>query len=142
MPIIIDGWNFIRNRCSDISDDACDALESARALMLYLADFQKNHNDPITVVFDSAREFLDVGHKGSAKLKMVPAKDADSYIKRFIEKIPDRQRRNVRVVSSDKEIFYYAKSLYAVPIRCEDFWEKLKSDGRSRGEFEEDEDRS
>lgn len=125
MPIIIDGWNFIRNKNSDISDDASDALESAHALIAYLEAFQNSHNDPIILVLDSKHEFLGLGHKNSRKLTVVPAKDADDYIKRYIDKTPESQRRNLRVVSSDNSVYYYARSSYATPIKCEEFWDKI-----------------
>jgi len=125
MPIIIDGWNFIRNDRSDIQDDESGALESAEELVSYLAAFQNSHSDPIIVVFDSRRGFLDISRRGDPRLKVVASADADSYIKRYIDKVPERQRRNLRVVSSDNDVYFYAKSSYATPIRCEEFWGKL-----------------
>ena len=126
MPIIIDGWNFIRDRSSNINDENGDAVEAARQLIFYLDDFQNTHNDPIVIVFDSSNEFLDTGYRSHPKLTVVPARNADEYIKRYIDKIPERQRRNVRVVSSDNDIYYYAKSSYATPMKCGEFWGKLK----------------
>lgn len=125
MPIIIDGWNFIRNKNSNISDDANDALESAQALIAYLETFQSSHSDPVIVVFDSKREFLGLDYKNSRKLTVVPTTDADNYIKRYIDKMPESQRRNLRVVSSDNDVYYYARSSYAMPLKCEEFWDKL-----------------
>jgi predicted RNA-binding protein with PIN domain len=126
VPIIIDGWNLIRNVDSDIDDTDQDSLDSATELISRLEDFQKDHNDPIIVVFDSANEFLDIDFEDYAKLKVVAAKDADEYIKRYVDKTPTSNRRNIRVVSSDKEVFYYVRSSYAVPLRSEEFWRKLK----------------
>ena len=126
MPILIDGWNFIRDESSSIQDVESEALESAKLLIDYLAQFQKTHSDPIVVVFDSSNEFLGIGYKNSPELSVVPASDADDYIKRYISKVPERQRRNVRVVSSDNDIYYYAKSYYAIPVKCKEFWDKLK----------------
>ena len=126
MPIIIDGWNLIRNARSPISDDEGDALDSALHLISYLNRFQKTHSDPIVVAFDSKREYLDFDYENTPALKIVATKNADKYIKKYIENVPERQRRNLRVVSSDNEIFFYAKSLYAEPIRCEEFWAKIK----------------
>ena len=125
MPIIIDGWNLIRNHRSRIRDDAAESLGSARTLISYLNSFQETHNDPIVLVFDSKHEYLDMRYTNTPKLKIVPAKDADDYIKRYIEDTPDRQRRNVRVVSSDNDIYFYAKSYSATPLRSEEFWDKL-----------------
>ena len=125
MPIIIDGWNLIRNRKSSIRDDDMDSLESARILIAYLTDFQSTHNDPIILVFDSTNEYLDIRYTSTPKLKVVAARNADNYIKRYVEDTPDRQRRNIRVVSSDSDIYFYAKSYSATPLRCEEFWDKL-----------------
>ncbi|MDP2912688.1 MAG: NYN domain-containing protein [Candidatus Omnitrophota bacterium] len=126
MPIVIDGWNFIRNRSSDIDDDEMESLDSARLLIAYLGRFQETHNDPVVLVFDSTNEFLDVEYKNSPSLTVIPARNADDYIKRYIDTTPERQRRNIRVVSSDNEIYHYAKSAYATPINCEEFWVKLR----------------
>ena len=125
MPIIIDGWNLIRNERSLIDDAEGDSLESAKALVDHLTAFQKAHKDPITLVFDSTNEYLNMEYTNSAKLRIVPARDADAYIKKFIDGVPERQRGNLRVVSSDNEVYFYAKSRFAVPIRSEDFWHKL-----------------
>ena len=125
MPIVIDGWNFIRDRYSPIRDDGRDYLKPARTLIKYLQDFQASHNDPIVLVFDSKHEYLEIDYKNSPKLKIVPARDADAYIKRYVDEVPEPQRRNVRVVSSDNSVFYHAKSAYATPLRCADFWDKL-----------------
>ena len=125
MPIIIDGWNLVRNERSLIDDAECDSLESAKALIDHLTAFQKTHKDSITLVFDSTNEYLDMEYTSSAKLRIVPARDADAYIKKFIDGVPERQRGNLRVVSSDSEVYFYAKSRFAVPIKSEDFWRKL-----------------
>ncbi|MDD5429012.1 MAG: NYN domain-containing protein [Candidatus Omnitrophica bacterium] len=127
MPIIIDGWNLIRSRASRIDDVGGDSLGSARLLMNFLRDFQRTHKDPITLVFDSTHEYLGMEYTNTPKLKIVPARDADRYIKKFIDDFPERQRSNLRVVSSDNDIYYYAKSRYAVPVKSEQFWEKLNS---------------
>lgn len=127
MPIVIDGWNLIRNKKSDIDDDEGDAIESANALIGYLKNFQKTHPDPILIVFDSSNEFLGMEHKNTPALRIVPAKNADNYIKRHIDAVPEKQRKNIRVVSSDNDVYYYARSAGAAPVRCEEFWGKLRS---------------
>lgn len=126
MPIIIDGWNLIRDHASEIDDAEGDSLESAGLLISYLTDFQRTHKDPIILVFDSTHEYLGMKYTNTPKLRIVPAKDADEYIKRYIEDFPERQRSNLRVVSSDSDIYYYAKSRYAVPVKSGQFWDKLR----------------
>jgi predicted RNA-binding protein with PIN domain len=125
MPIMIDGWNFIRCPRSPIDDDEGDSSDSAAILMDRLRSFQIAHNDPITVVFDSTHGFIDAGHQNSPKLKMVAARDADEYIKRHIAKVPERQRRNLKVVSSDGDVYHFAKTYGATPVRSEEFWPKV-----------------
>ena len=126
MPIIIDGWNLLRSDESRISDeDDARSLEAALELLCCLEHFQRSHADPIVLVFDSKNEYLGIEHKNNAKFSVVAAKNADNYIKRYIEKIPERQRRNLRVVSSDKDVYYYAKSAYASPVTSDEFWKVL-----------------
>ena len=131
MPILIDGWNFIRNRNSEIRDDAGSSLDSARALISYMNDFQATHNDPVIIVFDSKHEFLGIEYKNSAKLHITPVKDADDYIRKYIDNTSERQRKNVRVVSSDNSVYFYARSSGAAAMRSEEFWDKLYS-GKER----------
>ena len=125
MPILIDAWNFIRNRKSEIPDDDQDSLQSAKELIEHLERFQETHRDPITLVFDSSNEYLGLEHKNTPLLSLIAAKNADDRIKRYIDKVPERQRRNLRVVSSDNSVYYYAKSAYATPVTCEEFWHTL-----------------
>lgn len=134
MPIIIDGWNFIRDRRSPLAGENGDSLRSANTLIAYLKEFRASHKDPITLVFDSAREYLDINYKNTQGLTVVPSKDADKYIKLYIDRTPERQRRNLRVVSSDNSVYFYAKSSYATPVRCADFWAKLCGGNRTDDE--------
>ena len=126
MPIIIDGWNLLRSDSSRINDDGDRSIESAIELIAYLEDFQRLRGDPIVLVFDSSNEYLDMPYTSTSKLRVVASRDADKYIKQYVEDTPDRQRRNLRVVSSDNDIYFYAKSYSATPLKCEEFWIKLK----------------
>lgn len=125
MPIIIDGWNLLRSDSSRIDDDGDRSIESAIELIAYLEDFQRLRGDPIILVFDSTKEYLGIDRQNTVKLKVIAAKNADNYIKRYIDGVPERQRRNLRVVSSDNDVYYYAKSAYAEPMKSEEFWKKL-----------------
>jgi len=131
MPVIIDGWNLVRNDRSPIKDDGGDSTDAAADLVFYFEDFQRTHRDPVIIVFDSSHEHLGLAHKNSELLKVVASRNADNYIKKYIDSTPERQRRNLRVVSSDSEIFFYAKSSYATPIKSEEFWGKLKRKGKN-----------
>ncbi len=127
MPIIIDGWNLIRSDSSRIDDDGEKSIESAIELIAYLEDFQRLRGDPIVLVFDSTKEYLGIDRQNTAKLTVIAAKNADKYIKNYVDKVPERQRRNLKVISSDNDIYFYAKSAYAEPQRSEEFWKKLTS---------------
>ncbi len=126
MPIIIDGWNLIRNDLSPIDDYQADSIEAVKELVSLLIAYQSSHKDPIIVVFDSKNEYLGLEYRNNASLSIVASSNADDFIKRLIDDIPERQRRNARVVSSDNEIYFYAKSSYAVPVRSEEFWRRLE----------------
>jgi len=125
MPIIIDGWNLIRSDSSRIDDDGDRSIEAAVELIAYLEDFQRLRGDPIVLVFDSTKEYLGIDRQNTEKLTVIAAKNADNYIKKYIDKVPERQRRNLRVISSDNDVYYYAKSAYAEPQKSEEFWKKL-----------------
>ena len=126
MPIIIDGWNLIRNHRSEIDDTERDSLDAAAELISEMERFQSSRGDPVILVFDSTNEFLGLGHTNTPKLKVVAANDADKYIKKYIDDMPERQRKNLKVVSSDKEVFYHAKGACAEPVKSEEFWKKLR----------------
>jgi len=125
MPIIIDGWNLIRSDSSRIDDDGDRSIEAAVELIAYLEDFQRLRGDPIVLVFDSTKEYLGIDRQNTEKLTVIAAKNADNYIKKYIDNVPERQRRNLRVISSDNDVYFYAKSAYAEPQRSEEFWKKL-----------------
>src|SRR3989338_6745840 len=81
MPIIIDGWNLVRNEKSDIDDGELEGIETARRLIVYLEEFQRGRGDPVIVVFDSTREHLALDFGRSRRLTIVPSANADEYIK-------------------------------------------------------------
>ena len=126
MPLLIDAWNFIRNDRSLIPDDGDDSLDAAAELIAYFEAYQETHNDPVILVFDSTREHLGIDHANAPRLKVIASANADAYIKRYLDKTPEQQRRAVRVVSSDNDVYYYAKSFCATPIRSEEFWARLR----------------
>ena len=134
MPIIIDGWNLIRDSSSDIDDTGRDSLDAARDLISRLKSFQRNHKDPILVVFDSTMGHLGLAHENSDLLSVRAAKDADLFIKRYVDDCPPRQRGNLRVVSSDKDVYLYARSSYATVLRSSEFWNKLRNKSGARPE--------
>jgi predicted RNA-binding protein with PIN domain len=127
MPILIDGWNLIRDGDSDIADEEGDYLDSARELISYLKEYQTHHKDPMIVVFDSKHEYIDIDHRNTANLTVIPAKDADDFIMDYVASAPERQRRNIRVVSSDNSVYYESRRAGATPLRSAEFWEKLRS---------------
>ena len=127
MPIIIDGWNMVRSPASGI--DYEDDLAGASELIRIMNRFQETHADPVILVFDSKNEYLDIPMDKerfeNRSLRVVAAKNADDYIKRYIDEVPERQRRNIRAVSSDRSLYLYARNSGATPIKCEEFWEKV-----------------
>ncbi len=123
-PPLFDFEDFIKSPGNDRLVVVLEALD-AEKLIAILERFQQDHADPIILVFDSKNEYLDIPNRSTAKLHIVAARNADSYIKKHIDQIPPRQRRNLRVVSSDRSLYFYAKDARATPMKCEEFWGKI-----------------
>jgi predicted RNA-binding protein with PIN domain len=123
MPILIDGWNLIKDKSSVLKNQT--PLAAAQALIGYLFTFQITHNDPILLILDSKKECLALHHRDSAKLQIIPTPNADSFIKKYVDRTAANQRRNIRVVSSDLDIYDFARHCQATVIKCSEFWRKL-----------------
>ena len=66
-------------------------------------------NNQVTVVFDGHPDHFGAGPQGEIRVIFSDGCSADDTIKRMVEDIVDR--KNCVVVSDDKDIFLYARSL-------------------------------
>jgi len=125
--IIIDGYNLIHS-IPRLKNQLSVDLESARDdLIDMLSRYKMKKKVDITVVFDGRAGSIE--NKDTKKGIIVhfshaPEK-ADQVIKRLIDKY--EQEKGVMVVSSDREIFDYAKMCGLKRVRSGNFAVKLLS---------------
>ena len=121
--ILIDGYNLIGIQHNDIS------LERER-LIKTLSDYKKKTLHEITVVFDGWKAGGVIEDRtviGGITVIFTRIRDkADSVIKRLIEE----SKRQVIVVSSDRDIASFAWSHNAIPIGSEEFIEAVRAKHR------------
>lgn len=72
---------------------------------------QGSVNNQVTVVFDGHPDFFGSAPYGEIRVLFSDGCSADDKIKRMVDEDPDR--KNCVVVSDDKDIFLYARSLGA-----------------------------
>jgi predicted RNA-binding protein with PIN domain len=72
---------------------------------------QGSVNNQVTVVFDGHPDYFGGSPQGEIRVIFSDGCSADDQIKRMVEE--DADRKNCVVVSDDKDIFLYARSLGA-----------------------------
>lgn len=82
-------------------------------------------NNQITVVFDGNPDFWGAAPEGEIKVIFSEGGSADDKIKKMVEE--DADTKNCVVVTDDKDIFIYARSLGARVMRVEAFRSKSKT---------------
>ena len=112
------------------------------ALVGKLRTFQRQTRTRVIVAFDGTApaDFPDPGKEKFSILFPPPGESADSVIVDYICRRPDR--RNLFVVSSDREIRAIAREAGATSLRCEEFVRILKKElreGRKAREMDKDE---
>lgn len=124
MPYLIDGNNLI----GYLPTLEIKAPESRYELISRLLIFQKVKNTRVIVVFDGAPDpnISEEDFEGMSFYVFYPdmGQNADEIIKKIISKETDLRR--FFVVSSDREIQFYAKSKGAQSLNCQEFNKQLK----------------
>ncbi len=85
---------------------------------------QGSVNNPVTVVFDGHPDYFGSTPYGDIRVIFSDGCSADDKIKRMVEE--DADQKNCVVVSNDKDIFLYARSLGARIMSVEAFTAKSK----------------
>lgn len=85
--------------------------EGRRGLLRWIEDErpQGSVNNQVTVVFDGDPDYFGGMPQGQIKVIFSQGCSADDEIKRMVEEMP--LKKNCVVVSDDKDIFLYARSL-------------------------------
>ena len=133
MAYLIDGNNLLG--CLYAGGHRDPALRSA--LVGRLQAFQRHSRTRVILVFDGTAppDFPDPGKDKFAVLFPPPGQSADALIVDYIER--HRDRRNLFVVSSDREIRAVARQSGATSLRCEEFRQKMKKALRESREARE-----
>ena len=105
---LLDGYNILKQMAAfrDLP------LEDGRRRFLSWIDNtrpQGSVNNPVTVVFDGHPDHFGDMRQGDIKVIFSDGCSADDKIKMMVEE--DADQRNCVVVSDDKDIFLYARSL-------------------------------
>jgi len=121
---LIDGSNFIGYLSpSDLKDP-----KTKYSLVSRLFIFQRTKKTRVLLVFDGTADLNLIGKRFQKKSFSVifppPDQNADGVIKEIISKQTDLRR--FFVVSSDREIQYFAKSKGAKSMSCKEFNQELR----------------
>ncbi len=123
--IIVDGYNLI-HAIPELKNKLSHDLEAARNdLLNLLIRYRNKKKVNITVIFDGRPGSIeDQEMKKGLKVQFSQAPEkADQVIKRMIDKIEGE--KGVMVVSSDREIFDYAKVCGLARIKSGEFAAQL-----------------
>jgi len=87
--------------------------DGRRGLLRWIGDShpQGSVNNQVTVVFDGHPDYFSASPQGEIRVIFSDGCSADDKIKRMVEEMP--LKKNCVVVSDDKDIFLYARSLGA-----------------------------
>ena len=121
LHFLIDGYNAI-NRLKSLNKIA--NLKKVRdSLINIIKQKLKSSNNKISVIFDGKVEFAFRSEKNNASIKIIFSKgeSADDLIKKIVSQ--SDKPRQIAVVSDDKEIIYFTRSLKAKVVSVKDFFE-------------------
>ncbi len=137
--IYLDGYNFIL-RNPDLArifrDNPLQARERLKSLLQGYAALKKAK---VVVVYDSREKGRDKGTVKSGYLyKEVFVRDADSYLRKTVEKSEGKQRSELTVVSSDvSDVLLPARAQGVRVLTSEEFFSQILSiDRKTREEPE------
>src|SRR5665213_1923471 len=107
---LLDGYNILK-QMPPLRDLPLE--DGRRGLLRWIADArpQGSVNNQVTVVFDGHPDQYGSASSGEIRVIFSDGCSADDVIKRMVEE--NLARKNCVVVSDDKDIFLYARSLGA-----------------------------
>lgn len=121
MPYLIDGNNLLGSWGGPRSDD-----DRREEVVRRVAEFCRLRGARATVVFDGHPLRGDMAQQqlGNLLLRVPPrGQDADTVIRELIDRAP--RAADLVVVSSDKELFSYARTMGASTLRAHE-WNALE----------------
>ncbi len=125
LHIIVDGYNVIRQSEQLRIIDLRDMQEGREALQDMLVEYRKRKGHPITIVFDGTYAFSPDTRRqrfrGISILFSRHGETADTVIKRMAA----REKERALVVSSDRDIVSFVRSVGSATIGSGAFEEKI-----------------
>ena len=121
MPYLIDGNNLLGSWGGPRDDD-----DGRAQVVRRVASFCRARNVKATVVFDGHPLRPDMASQDLGLLSLrvpPPGQDADTVIRELLDRAP--RPRELIVVSSDKELFSYARTMGASTLRAHE-WNALE----------------
>jgi len=125
---IIDGYNLLY-KSSDLKKNIETDINSAREkLILQLDNFFSSKRASVYLVFDGVSNFTHFNPYSTPKIRVLFSKKnqkADILIKKIIDE--SQNKSLITVISSDHEVYQYAKVSRCKAIKSEEFLQKMKS---------------
>jgi len=126
LPIIIDGYNLIRQSSALRPYHSLEIAKGRERLIEMLAHYRKDKHHPILVVFDGWQEGkLTEQHTKEKGIDIIYSKrgeKADEVIKRLVS----NSKEELIVVTSDREITHFCQSRRCEVISSPSFEEKME----------------
>ncbi len=123
---LVDGYNAIYR----ISDFLKNSLEESRKSLISFIERtrpQGSSKNLVTVVFDGKPGMISGMRSNSVKIIFTERTNADEKIKRIVDQA--KIKKNIVVVTDDKEIQFYVCQLGAKKMSIEQFFIKKEANG-------------
>lgn len=120
---ILDGYNIVRHADFIEQDNLRDPRLSLVRLLEQLRPFGSLKNK-VTIVFDGSSNVITHPIQSSIEVKFSCPESADDEIKRLVER--SKTPKQIIVVSDDRELTFYVRSLGAAILSASDFLLKCR----------------
>lgn len=118
LHFVLDGYNLIKKS----PQLALMKLEAGREALIALIEqknLQGSHRNPVTIVFDGKMFGDDIRHVSGLRVIFTSHESADDRIKTIVDDADNP--KNIVVVTDDREIRYYVRSLGARLMTTQEF---------------------
>ncbi|MCD6165448.1 NYN domain-containing protein [bacterium] len=123
--ILVDGYNLL-HRAKDLREVLIENIEAARQLLIdKLISYKARRQVAITIVFDGRQVGMPLQQQvhGLTVVYSQPPQDADTVLRALICR--EKNRRKTLVVSSDKSVAEFAKTMNAETMLAEEFYRRF-----------------
>jgi len=123
LHFILDGYNVLK-KTSALADMKIEVGRETLVRLIETYQPQGSLNNPVTIIFDGGPGMTAVSHESPVRVFFTYEQSADEEIKRRVQE--SGRKRSLVVVTDDREIQYYVKSLGAQVMPTNDFLARLK----------------